>query len=349
MTARHHNPPPIFVLTTGRCGSTTLSNILNAHPRILSLSEFVSFTGIGPFRYRNPSGRTIWKVLSEQRRRTQLMLAHDYDELIYPFDRPNSRYTRANVPPILCATLPHLTEDPDGYFDELRNYLPTQPNQSTPDHYRALFAQMCRTFNCDLWIERSGASLLFASTLLNAFPDARFIHLYRDGRETAYSMSQHYLFQYIATNLANFRRLRSDPYELIAADPSWDRKALRLHLLSALLPRRKFDPARVPPLKEFGKLWTAMIRRSEMLLAPLPDERVYRLRFEDLCAEPRTQLAQLIEFIDPTLSNGKWLQTASEIPRQIPPDYLQLPDEQKSSLTAACQPGLDILGYATAP
>ena len=345
MTAQLADPTPIFVLSTGRCGSTTLSNIFNAHPRILSLSEFISFTGIGPFRYRNPTGTKIWKVLSAQRRRTQLMLAQDYDELVYPFNSPQSRYTRADIPPLLCATLPHLVDNPDEYFDELGIDVRKQPRQSTPDHYRALFARMCRTLDRDLWIERSGASLLFASTLLDAFPDARIIHLYRDGRETALSMSQHYLFQYIAANLANFRRLGSDPYELIATDPAWDRKALRLHMLSAVLPRRKFDPRRIPALEEFGNLWTAMIRRSQLLLSDISEQRLYRLRFEDLCAHPEAQLALLIDFIDPKLADQQWLQSAGQIPRQIVPDYLQLPDEQKISLNAACKPGLDILGY----
>lgn len=31
---------PTFVVGTGRCGSTMLSNMLRQHPRVLSLSEF---------------------------------------------------------------------------------------------------------------------------------------------------------------------------------------------------------------------------------------------------------------------------------------------------------------------
>ena len=340
---------PIFVLGTGRCGSTTLSNILNAHPRILSLSEFISFTGIGPFRYRNPDGRKIWKVLSGQRRRTRLMLAGAYDELLYPFGAPEARYTRDNVPPILCATLPHLTAHHDTLFDTLRPTVLAQPRQSTPQHYRALFATMCSVLDRDLWIERSGGSLLFASTLLEAFPDARIVHLYRDGRDTALSMSRHYLFQYIATNLQHFRRLGADPYELIATDPSWDRKALRLHLLSAVLPQRRFDPKRIPPLEEFGKLWTAMIRRSEMLLSGLSDERVHRIRFEQLCAHPRRYLQKLIDFIDPDLADGSWLDEASKIPRPRRPEFLNLPLDRRQALATACRPGLEILDYNLLP
>ena len=32
---------PVFVVGTGRCGSTMLSNMLRIHPEVLSLSEFM--------------------------------------------------------------------------------------------------------------------------------------------------------------------------------------------------------------------------------------------------------------------------------------------------------------------
>ena len=341
--------PPVLVLSTGRCGSTTLSNILNLHPRMLSLSEFFSFTGIGPFRYTNPKGRKIWQVLSAQRRRTRLMLAQDYDEILYPFDKPGVRYNRDNIPPLLCATLPHLVKNPEGYFDTLRHHVLDQPRQSTADHYRALFATMCRTLDHSVWIERSGASLLFASTLLDAFPEARVIHLYRDGRSTALSMSRHYLFQLIAVRLQAFHRLRIDPYRMIATDPAWDRKALRLNLLSALLPQRRFDPRRVPPVEEFGRMWAAMIQRSELLLRPMQPDRVHRIRFEDLCADPAPHLKALLDFIDPDLPDPGWTAGASQMLTPSQPDYLELPNNTLTALTAACRPGLDLLHYSIQP
>ena len=36
-------PPPVFVVGTGRCGSTLLSQFLAMHPGILSLSELLDF------------------------------------------------------------------------------------------------------------------------------------------------------------------------------------------------------------------------------------------------------------------------------------------------------------------
>ena len=108
--------PPVFVLSTGRCGSTMVSNILNRHPRVLSLSEFFSYIGMVPYR-RRPSGDRMWHIYSRPRHRTRIMLHGRYEELLYPLDDPNARFQKQEVPPILCATLPHLTEHYEDLFD----------------------------------------------------------------------------------------------------------------------------------------------------------------------------------------------------------------------------------------
>ena len=345
MTALSKQRTPIFVLSTGRCGSTTLSNILNLHPAILSLSEFVSFTGIAAFHYRRPSGNRIWRVLSGQRGRTRMMLGADYDELLYPFDAAGARYTRDNIPPILCSTLPHLTDDPHSLYDGLAAVIRAHPRQSAAAHYSALFDWLCETLDRRVWIERSGASLLFASTLLREFPNAKIIHLYRDGRETAISMSQHYLFRLIANNLAAFRKLGADPYAAIAHNPKWDSIAIRLHLASRLLPGKPINPNNTAPIADFGRLWNAMIQRTQLLFSDLPRERVHHLRFEDLQADPGPHLAALIRFAGPGLNDPDWISAASKLPRPQTPRFPALPESDRERLENACRPGLLLLGY----
>ena len=63
--------PPAFVLNTGRCGSTMLSDVLNGHPRVLSLSEFFGAVGMGTFRFRRVTGSRMWGAYSRQSARSR--------------------------------------------------------------------------------------------------------------------------------------------------------------------------------------------------------------------------------------------------------------------------------------
>ena len=223
--------PPIFVISTGRCGSTMVSDILNRHPRVLSLSEFISYIGVRSFSRRRPTGNWMWNRYSRQQHRTRLMLRGRYEELLYPLDDPLARFAQHNLPPILCATLPHLTERYEELFDEMAPFVRDQPRQPPADHFRHLFEWLCQRFGCTVWVERSGGSLLFASRLLHEFPEARVVHVFRDGRETAISMSRHYLFRLIAATMLALRSIGFDAMTSLARGKHWERLSFWLEPL----------------------------------------------------------------------------------------------------------------------
>ena len=322
-----------------------VSNILNRHPRILSLSEFFSFVGTGSFRRRRQSGERMWELYGSQQKRTRLMLREPFEELIYPFDRPCARYTRKDVPPILCATLPHLTERHEELFDELEPVVRHQPHQPPADHFRHLFHYLCKRFGCSVWVERSGGSLLFGARLLRRFPEARVIHVFRDGRETAISMSRHYLFRMIVANMQVMGKLGIDIMNMMARGKRWESISPWLEPLVSTF----FDPARIPydqvSLADLGRFWSAMIERSDQLLGRLPAERLLNVRFEDMQAEPEAQIRRLIRFIAPSLEDGAWVREVSAIPRATPSKFAKLDCNDQVALAEACRPGLERLGY----
>ena len=339
------SPPPVFVLGTGRCGSTMVSNILNRHPRVLSLSEFFSFLGTRAFLRRRPTGAWMWDLCSRHRIRTGLMVREDYEELLYPFGAPNARYTRNDVPPLLCAALPHLTDDHEALFEELGPVVRGQPRQPLADHYRHLFGWMCARFGCDAWAERSGGSLLFASALLGRFGDARVIHVYRDGRETAISMSRHYLFRMLAANLRALRSRRIDVMALISRDRLWDLVSPWMEpVVNAFV-----NPDRLPydelTVADFAALWNLLIAKGRRLFGHFPPDRLLNLRFEDVQAEPEAQIRRLIRFIDPALEDETWLREVCAIPRRTQSRFQRLEAGVQAAVTEACRPGLERLGY----
>jgi len=339
---------PVLVLGTGRCGSTMVSNLLNAHPRVLSLSEFFSYVGMDAFRLRNPAGDDMWEIYSSQRDRTRLMLQESYEELLYPVDGPARRFTRHDVPPILCATLPHLTDQYEALYDELEPFVRSQPTQPPLNHVRHLFAHLCERFGCNVWVERSGLTLLVGSRLLRQFPEARVIHIYRDGRETAISMSRHYLFRMI---VATFKRLRMfrmflAAMPLMAGGGSAENI---VSLMEAFIPKLvSYEKLPFNKLKvtDFAAFWNALIALAAKMLGELPPTRLLNIKFEDMQAEPELHVRRLIRFIDPGLEDEAWIRKASAIPRPTPSKFLTLNADDQTAVTAACRPGLERLGYS---
>ena len=337
--------PPVLVLGTGRCGSTMVSNVLNRHPRVLSLSEFFSFVGMQPFGHRRLSGDRMWAFCSRQQNRTRLMLRGRYEELLYPLDDPGARFTQRDVPPILCATLPHLTDRYEALFDELEPVVRGQPRQPPADHCRHLFAWLGGRFGRNVWVERSGGSLMFGSRLLRQFPEARVVHVYRDGRETAVSMSRHYLFRMIVATMRVFRSWGIDVLASMSRGRNWNRISPWLESLAGTF----LDPARLPydrlTLADFAGYWNGMIERSDRLLGRFPPDRLLNVRFEEVQAEPEAQIRRLIRFIDPELEDETWLREAAAVPRPTPSRFARLGAAERDAVTAACRPGLERLGY----
>ena len=89
---------PVFIVGTGRCGSTALSNILNQHPSVLSLSEFFISLLPNAFVRHQMTGSQFWELLSTSRPKATLMLKHG-------IDIPEFLYRSKNgVSPILLMT-----------------------------------------------------------------------------------------------------------------------------------------------------------------------------------------------------------------------------------------------------
>lgn len=180
------NLSPVFVVGTGRCGSTLVSQMLGEHPSILSVSEWFSFitdldTRIEPaFADGEIDAEAFWRLLSRCNPKSNLLLRHDlaFDEILYPATSASSRYSvQSGVPAILMAALPHLTSEHDALFEELREWVMARPIASLRDHYLAVFQYLCRRFDRKIWIERSGASLRLMNDLHRLFPEARFLHI----------------------------------------------------------------------------------------------------------------------------------------------------------------------------
>jgi cytochrome P450 family 135 len=335
---------PHFIISTGRCGSTLLSSILRSHPEILSISEL--FTPLHPsaFPPGQLSGQRFWELLSSPREDASLLLKHGLEppEFLYPLDG-SKRFTRATgVPPICVTALPFLSEDPDRMFESLERFVLGLPPLDVGSLYQRLFDWLAESNGKRMWVERSGSSAMYVGDLIANFPGARFVHLTRDGRACAMSMSRHPVFRmrFAAGMLES--ALGYDPYQEPRRSPD---AALPAHL-EPLMPD-SFDPEvlrSLPiPVDRFGRQWSAMIVGAERRLDAVPSADVLRVSYERLLADPEPEIARLLGFLGAEDPGGGWLQRAASLLQDRQSPWTELPASERDALERACKPGMQRL------
>ena len=317
-----------------------VSEVLNTHPDVLSLSEFFISLGMKSLVRQRLSGKALWRICCRHSPGLRAMLAGDRDRILYPFDTPKARYSTRDIPSILCVALPHLTPDYEHLFEALQPVVRGRPRASLAEQYQFLFDWLCRRLGRRVWVERSGGSLLFGRRIMGLFPEARVIHIHRDGRDTALSMSRHPAFRAGPALMRRLQRMRVDPY---GGDPIPNINPLTL-LRFRFVNMRKMMRCGAA-LEAYGDLWSRMVLSSREYLSELPPDRFLALRYEDVLRNPREKLREMMTFIDPSLSDEAWLDSAAGIPRPNPSRFVSLDAETRRRLTEACAPGLEALGY----
>ncbi len=217
----------------------------------------------------------------------------------------------------MCMTvLPHLSDDPDQLLDDLAAEVPSWPDQPAAQHCLRLFAWLAARFGGTAVVERSGFSLGSVPWLRRHFPGARFVHLHRDGPDSAVSMSRHTGFRLLlvfleAMGALGLRALEDGAPERAAAlDPA----TLPIGLAPVLGDRydRDYLMGLDLPVAKFATLWSELVRAGVSALSGLPARASMTLCYEDLMADPRERLRELAGFIGVTAPEP-WLRAGADV------------------------------------
>lgn len=322
-----------FLLNASRSGSTMMSAILRMHPEVLSLSEVLSTQGARALLPGRISGAAFWRQMARPSPMVRALAnpAASPSEFLY-HTRPGGRFPPDNCPPLLAVALPHLSDTPDALFDRLAGIVPGFPVQSRAAQYQALFAALAGPGQ-RVWVERSGGSLLASATLARAFPNARFIVLLRDGRDTALSMQA---YKPARVLIWLWRRARRFGIDLLSPQAHLGRSrliALTEPLAARILPLDRIM-AQPPSLRDCAAFWSALTRTGLTQLSTQPAENRLVLRYEEMVRDPAPQLTRLAAFLNLSCP-ADWLSQASALPRARPSRMATLPAADLAELETA--------------
>lgn len=337
-----------FVVGTGRSGSTALSEVLRLHPDVLSLNELYSCVDGPPALSEQPlTGAEFWRCLREPMEVFDRMVRSGTPLPEFLYNRhPEWRYSAetTGIPAISMMTLPHLSDTPDALLDALEPEVKAWPERPAPQQWEALFGALAhRVGGREAAVERSGYSLHRVDTLHRLFPEARFVHLFRDGPDCALSMSRHNGYRMISlmreigrrSGVGSLSDLTEEHIKELPDD------------LAQLLGER-YDPRlvldREMPVTGFGTLWSELIAEGIGHLSAVPARQRTALSYERLLDAPRQELARLAGFIG-VQPLAEWLEEGEELLDGTGRrgSALRLPPAELASLRESCAPGEEAL------
>ena len=304
-----------FIVGTGRCGSTILSKMMNLHPDVAVLSEFmVSMDIVNRLGQREISGADFADLLDcgvkagagEYKRIVNHLRTPEIMYMGGPDNLPETAegYKDGVFPEILLIPLSQLFDDPEPVFHELIAVAKRLPTQLLSEQYRFIFEWLCKKAGKTIWIERSGGSIFCVDPLLELFPEAQFLYLYRDPLDVALSMQQHNHFRVMTFEMLDLQTNDIIRWADLDESDLNNRRPMSERLASVM---------RHPvPLEPFLENVRDTSLAGSAAVDKLTEEQYRAVSFERIMATPKEALIDIAEFFGLT-ANVEWLDRAAAL------------------------------------
>lgn len=170
-------------------------------------------------------------------------------------------------------------------------------------YLRGVFERFGRKTGARVVVEKTCANSLRVPFLDAVFPDARYVFMVRDGRDVALSAARRWTAPVEPAYL-----LRKLPYVPAGDVPHYAMRFFRnrLHQMRSQEKRQASWGPRFPGMDEWvrsrplidvcARQWAECVDRSDTAFAKIDDDRVWRMSYEKLVANPQAELVALAEW-----------------------------------------------------
>jgi hypothetical protein len=255
--------PGLFVVGTGRCGSTLLRKLLRVHPQLHLPKE----THWIPILHDFFGGREIE--------------ADEFFAVIRSVYMAKGKTAYARI-------LKENDTSEAEFEATLRPEIQALARRDWASIMTVFYSSLARANGATLWGDKTPDYGLCMGLLQRMWPRARFLHIVRDGRDVALSMSQVLSFRLqVAWGVCYWPSI------------AWE-QAFSARLQDARRPR---------PIDDFFELWRRRLLRIRDEAGRLPPAQYMEVDYDRLLADPRTALDRISGFLE-LPDEGGWIDTA---------------------------------------
>ncbi len=289
---------PIFIVGHGRCGSTVFHDVLCHHPDVAWFTQFLQKYPHRPYLnawvnrcFDLPVLSTLAEFLAARRKIYPVEPYRFWEQHCHGFARPHRDLKAKDVIP---RVIPPLERAIAKAIPSGKRLLAKITGWPRMDYLKAIF------------------------------PDAKFVHIIRDGRAVVSSVLA-----------APYFDGWSGPYQWARGELSeeqftqWNASGQSFVVLAAI-----------------G--WENRMNAFEEAKRDLTDENYFEFKYEDFCENKDTTLKQVVEFLElPAGSTGKFLERTRHIRLKATNDKWKsdLSRQQQADLEAYLKPLLERYGY----
>lgn len=232
-----------FLVGTGRCGSTALQHHLAQHPRVGWLSNVLTVA---------PGWTSLNRYILKLDARV-----------------PIPRITKGRIHPSECY--PFWDQHVPGFSEPYRDLLSTDVTKRQAATLRRIVDEVTVPSRPNLLIKLTGWPRV--GFLAEVFPEARFIHLLRDGRAVANSLiNVSFWSGWLGPTRWRWGNLTADQAS------RWKAAGESFVALA-------------------GIEWEILVGAHDRALEQLPEDRVLEVRYEKLTAQPKMEIERILQFM----------------------------------------------------
>lgn len=247
---------PIFIGGTGRSGTTILTRVLGRHPQVFSFrweSQFLTAKNGLLDALEQGLGRTALSCFEKN------MRGRWYKRTVRPGTA--SAYDAG-----LCEII--NAEALDSALQGLRKKAKRAKSlgdrrECVRQFTNAIFSPEMQRSRAEVWCEKTPRNILYATDLQQLYPEMRFVHIVRDGRDVASSMVDRQF------------------WPVAPSERFPETKEFNGHIT----------------VEKAAAYWETLLELADCILGKLPEENYIHVRFEDLMSQPEVEFSRILNFV----------------------------------------------------